>query len=69
MNFSVFVRNGPKNRHLSPKHLQQSLIFTNVASALQGFYSTNPMLVAPGIAQTPSYEAAQLQHSTEFVEK
>jgi len=27
VNFSVFVRNGPKNRHLSPKYLQQSLIF------------------------------------------
>ena len=27
VNFSVFVRNGPKNRQLSPKYLQQSLIF------------------------------------------
>jgi len=26
-------------------------------------------MVAPGIAQTPSSEAAQLQHSNEFTEK
>src|SRR3979490_1931671 len=27
VNFSVFVRNRPKNQHLSPKSLQQSLDF------------------------------------------
>jgi hypothetical protein len=37
VNFTIFLQKWPKIRHSSPKCCSSRSIFTNVASALQGF--------------------------------